>query len=125
MLILVDTSVWIDHLRQGVPQLAQQLTQGQVATHPFIIGELACGNLNKRHAILGYLDNLEKVKQARHKEVLHLIEKQQLMGKGIGYIDAHLLASCLLTQATRLWTRDKRLNTLATTLELNYDEQQH
>ncbi len=122
MLILVDTSIWIDHLRQEEAQLKQLLTQGQVATHPFIIGEIACGNLNNRQAILSYLDNLEKVKQAEHHEVIYLIEKCQLMGKGIGYIDAHLLASCLINQATHLWTRDKRLNKLATNLKLNFDK---
>ena len=122
MLTLVDTSVWIDHLRKGEAQLEQLLIQGQVATHPFIIGEIACGHLNNRQNILSYLNNLQTLKEASNQEVNYLIEKQQLMGKGIGYIDAHLLASCLISETASLWTRDKRLHKIATSLNINFDE---
>lgn len=122
MLILVDTSVWIDHLRQGEPQLEQLLINGSVVAHPFIIGELACGNLKNRSKILSYLNNLTQLKEATNQEVNYLIEKQKLMGVGIGYIDAHLIASCLINQPCKLWTRDKRLASQAKALEINFEE---
>ncbi len=120
-MILVDTSVWIDHLRQGDDRLAGLLEQSQVLTHPAVIGELACGNLRNRATILSLLNMLPKVTVASDAEVLHLIEQRQLMGKGIGYIDAGLLASVLLTPGTLLWTRDKRLQALAKTLACRFD----
>jgi len=122
-MILVDTSVWIDHLRKNDMQLVQLLLSGMVVIHPFIIGEIACGNLKNRDKILSLLNNLELVKEATNKEVNYLIENQQLMGKGIGYIDAHLLASCLISQSTTIWTRDKRLLTQATRLAIHYQDQ--
>jgi predicted nucleic acid-binding protein len=114
-MILVDTSVWIDHLRQGVPLLIDLLAAGKVATHPFVIGELACGNLANRVEILRLLAALPAVKVATHDEVLHLAETRRLHGRGIGWIDMHLVASALLSR-TSLWTRDRTLHSVAGTL---------
>jgi len=116
--ILVDTSVWVDHLQKGVPALAESLEEGEVMTHPFVIGELACGNLKNRREVLHLLAVLPSAIVASHEETLRFIERRALMGKGIGYIDAHLLASVTLTQDTRLWTRDKRLALVAAELRL-------
>ena len=112
-MILVDTSVWIDHLRKGEETLSKLLEQSQVCLHPLIIGELACGNLSNRAQLLSLLQNLPAVKEASHQETLFLIESRKLMGKGIGFVDAHLLAASLLTDGVSLWTRDKRLAMLA------------
>jgi hypothetical protein len=110
---LVDTSVWVDHLRKGVPALSAALEDGRVATHPFVIGELACGNLANRTEVLSLLEELPKAPAATDAEVLELIERRKLMGRGIGYIDAHLLAAVLLGVDLHLWTRDRRLNAVA------------
>jgi predicted nucleic acid-binding protein len=107
--ILVDTSVWIDHLRSGDDTLAALLTSGDVLTHPGVIGELALGNLRQRNEILGLLHGLPRATVATDSEVLTFIDRASLYGKGIGYIDAHLLAATALTADARLWTRDKRL----------------
>jgi len=120
-MILVDTSVWIDHLRSGDDRLAQLLNRSQVVMHPFVIGELACGNLRQRDEVLRLLKNLPQAVVASHDEVLHLIEHKQLMGLGIGFIDAHLLASTILSDTTGLWTHDKRLQKVARGLELAFD----
>ncbi|HUP61283.1 MAG TPA: PIN domain-containing protein [Thermoanaerobaculia bacterium] len=117
-MILVDTSVWIDHLRKGVPALAEALERGDVTTHPFIIGELACGSLKDRRQLLDLLAALPSAVVAADDETLLFIEERRLMGKGIGYLDAHLLASTALTAYTRLWTRDKRLAAVAIDLRL-------
>ena len=116
-MILVDTSVWIDHLRSGDQQLAALLNQGFVFTHPFVIGEVALGHLRQRDTILNALHGLPRAIEAREHEVLQLIQKQQLFGLGIGYVDAHLLASTTLTNAS-LWTRDRRLQEIAARLSL-------
>jgi predicted nucleic acid-binding protein len=108
-MILVDTSLWIDHLREADTRLTQLLTSGQVLAHPFVTGELALGNLRNRAAVLGALQDLPQASVATETEVLHLIASKGLFGLGIGYIDAHLLASVLLTPGAQLWTRDKRL----------------
>ena len=108
-MILVDTSIWVDHLRTGNPKLAGLLRNAQVLGHPFVIGEFALGNFARRDEILGLLRNLPQVTTATDPEVLVLIENQHLFGRGIGFIDAHLLAACLLTPGTGLWTRDQRL----------------
>jgi predicted nucleic acid-binding protein len=115
--VLVDTSVWVDHLRRGEALLQDLLTSGQVSTHPFIIGELACGNLTRRAEILRLLSELPTVSMASHEEVLHLIEQNRLYGKGLGWLDAHLLASAMLNQ-TMLWTRDRRLAVVAKSLRI-------
>jgi len=112
-MILVDTSVWIDHLRDGNERLAASLENAEVWTHPFVIGELACGNLANRAEVLLLLHNLPSVSLATDAEVLFYIERQQLMGRGIGYIDAHLLAATALTGSIRLWTLDRRLAAVA------------
>lgn len=108
-MILVDTSVWIDHFRRGNAELADALEREDVLTHPFVIGELACGDLKKRREILDLLAALPAAVVASDDETLHLIEERRLMGRGIGTIDAHLLASVALTEGARLWTLDKAL----------------
>ena len=119
-MILVDTSIWIDHLRKGSEKLATLLNSCLVYTHPFVIGELACGNLQNRKEILLLLTDLPQVSTASDAEVLFFIEEHKLMGQGIGYIDAHLLASVSLHRPSRIWTKDKRLNALASELKFEY-----
>jgi predicted nucleic acid-binding protein len=114
-MMLVDTSVWVEHFRTGSVGLETLLNDGQVTCHPFVIGELACGNLKNRSQILSFLSALPTVHVAEHEEVMHAIEKYHLMGRGLGYIDVHLLASAKLTR-TSLWTLDKRLNDISTSL---------
>ncbi len=121
-MILVDTSIWVDHLRIGDPKLAAFLQDGQVLTHPCVIGELALGQLSRRSEILGLLRNLPQAKAATDAEVLDLIENQHLFGLGIGYVDAHLLAATMLTTGAGLWTRDKRLVVVAVHLGLSSHE---
>lgn len=108
-MILVDTSIWIDHLRAADSELIGLLQDGHVLAHPWVTGELALGHLSRRSEILGLLRNLPQAIVATDAEVLTLIETQDLAGLGIGYVDAHLLAATLLTPEARLWTRDKRL----------------
>jgi len=121
-MILVDTSVWVDHLRDGTPALAAALEQGRV-THPFVLGELACGNLKNRGEVLQLLGELPAAPMATDPEALDFIERRALMGRGIGYVDVHLLASVALAGTAQLWTRDKRLAAIAADLELAYAEQ--
>ena len=111
-MILVDTSVWVDHFRQGIPLLGDLLSEGKVTTHPFVIGELACGNLKNRTEILTLLASLPSVKVANHLEALHLVETHALGGTGIGWMDVHLLAAALLNRVP-LWTRDRKLHAVA------------
>ena len=108
-MILVDTSVWIDHLRHGDVELTRLLNTGQVLTHQFVIGELALGSLQNRNIVLTTLQNLPHATVASDEEVLHFIESHGLFGTGIGYIDAHLLAAVRLSSGAWLWTRDKQL----------------
>jgi predicted nucleic acid-binding protein len=121
--ILVDTSVWIDHLRSGEPALATALEGGRVLMHPFVLGELACGNLENRGEVLRLLGDLPVAPTATDPEALGLIERRALMGRGIGYIDIHLLASAALVGVGRLWTRDRRLAAAAAELELAFDDE--
>ena len=118
-MVLVDTSVWVDHLRRGMVGLDVPLSEGQVLCHPFVLGELACGNIKNRSDILSLLQTLPHVRTAEEREVLLFIEKYRLMGKGLGYIDVHLLASALLSHVP-LWTRDKRLGDAAAELDIRY-----
>lgn len=122
-MILVDTSVWIDHLRSGEPSLAAALEGGRVMMHPVVRGELACGNLANRDEVLQLLGNLPAAPTATDPEALKFIERRALMGRGIGYIDVHLLASIALSGDARLWTRDRRLAAVATELELAFSEE--
>jgi hypothetical protein len=118
-MVLVDTSVWVAHLREGAVGLDALLNEGHVFCHPFVIGELACGNLKNRAEILSLLQALPATVHAEHDEVMNFIETHGLMGKGLGYIDAHLLVSAFLTQAS-LWTLDKKLLDASSRLGLSY-----
>ncbi len=111
-MVLVDTSVWISHLRNNNTNLANLLNNGDVICHPFIIGELACGNLKNRAEILSLLQALPMSIEAEHDEVMKFIENNQLMGKGLGYIDVHLLAAASLTEVP-IWTIDKKLDAVS------------
>jgi predicted nucleic acid-binding protein len=119
-MILVDTSVWVSHLRQGNPHLADLLNEGSVLVHPFVIGELACGNLMNRTEILSLLRALPLAAMAEHEEIMLFIERNGLMGRGLGYVDVHLLAAAVLS-GVRLWTEDKSLRKACTDLELGCD----
>ena len=116
-MILVDTSVWVEHLRRDLPQLARLLKTGAVVCHPFVLGELACGNLKNRREILELLQALCTCPIAHHEEVLTFIEANYLMGRGLGYIDMHLLASAKLS-GFPLWTFDRPLLTVASHLNV-------
>jgi len=116
--ILVDTSVWVDHLRTGDRVLGQLLDSGGVLGHRFVTGELALGNLRERDLVLSALRELPQATVSSDDEVLHFIDRQALFGLGIGYVDAHLLAAVLLTLGAKLWTRDRRLQAAATQLGL-------
>lgn len=120
-MILADTSVWIDHLRSGDEKLASLLHDELVLIHPFVVGELACGNLRDRESVLGLLQALPRATVATDTEVLFFIERHALMGRGIGYIDAHLLASASLSRTARLWTRDARLGKVAAEMGQGYE----
>lgn len=117
-MILVDTSVWIDHFRTGDPILSALLNDTAVLTHPFVIGELAMGNLRQRHTILADLSSLPSAVAAQDAEVMRFVDQEVLFGAGIGFVDAHLLAATRLTPGAALWTRDKRLATVAERLSL-------
>jgi predicted nucleic acid-binding protein len=118
-MVLVDTSVWIKHLRDGNAGLDGLLNEGQVVCHPFIIGELACGNLNNRAEIISLLQSLSMSLFAEHDEVLQFIDNHRLMGSGLGYIDIHLLTSANLTNIP-LWTFDKKLHEVSLKIGLTH-----
>jgi predicted nucleic acid-binding protein len=117
-MILVDTSVWVDHLRKDSPELSALLNDGLVVCHTFVIGELACGNMRNRAEILSLLTALPSATAAGHDEALRLVSQHELHGKGLGWVDVHLLASSLLTGCA-LWTRDKALAAAARTLNVD------
>ena len=117
-MILVDTSVWIDHFRSRSARLAALLEAGEATTHAFVIGELACGNLRNREEILSLLETLPRSTKAGDQEVLVLLDRRQLMGCGLGLIDMHLLASCLIDRC-QLWTSDKPLKVVAADLGID------
>ncbi len=121
-MILVDTSVWVDHLRRRDARLAGLLDLGHVLMHAFVLGEIACGRLSDRTALLDLLRQLPAAVAADDEETLDFIERHRLHGKSLGYIDVHLLASVALTQGARLWTRDKRLHAVADELALSAQE---
>jgi predicted nucleic acid-binding protein len=116
--ILVDTSVWVDHLRADDKALGGLLDTGMVLTHPFVIGELALADLRQRELVLGALSDLPRASVAKDAEVLHFIDRHALFGRGVGYIDIHLLAAVRLTAGAALWTHDKRLHAVADQLGL-------
>ncbi len=120
-MILADTSVWIDYFRGWNPEMRRQLGNVQIVTHPLIVAELALGSLHERRKTLAYLEMLPEVKVAQLGEVRSLIEHHKLYNKGIGVIDAHLLAATLLEASVRLWTLDKRLRIVAEGLGIHVD----
>ncbi|MGO8920766.1 MAG: type II toxin-antitoxin system VapC family toxin [Stellaceae bacterium] len=117
-MILVDTSVWLDHLRAGDKALTSLLEAALVLAHPCVIGELALGRLRQSELVLGALQDLPQATVAMDQEVLQFIHRHALLGLGIGYVDAHLLASTRLTSGASLWTRDQRLRAVAERLGL-------
>ena len=118
-MVLVDTSVWVGHLRKGDTGLETLLNDGEVVCHPFIIGEIACGTIKNRTTILSLLQALPVIIQADNRKVMDFIESDNLMGKGLGYIDIHLLASAVLTSVL-VWTHDKALNEVASEMRLAF-----
>ena len=118
-MVLVDTSVWVVHLREGTMGLDALLMDGRVVCHPFVVGELACGNLKNRLGILSLLQALPMAIKADQGEVMQFIETHRLMGKGLGYIDMHLLASAFLTKVP-LWTLDRRFSESSSKLGIRY-----
>jgi hypothetical protein len=116
-MVLVDTSVWVHHFRNDEPRLRHLLEHGQVLVHPFVVGELACGRLRDRAEVLDLLGRLDPAARASDDEAMELVEAKGLMGAGIGWVDVHLVASCLLSRA-RLWTNDKALSRVANRLGL-------
>lgn len=121
-MILIDTSVWVDHLRRTDPLVATQLSAGTVLTHPLVVGEIACGVMPRRAETMTLLQALSLSAIASHAEVLGFIERHSMAGRGVGYIDLHLLASALMTPRTRLWTRDRRLAAIAGTFGVAHEE---
>jgi predicted nucleic acid-binding protein len=124
-LILVDTSVWVDHLRRGDPGLVDLLERSIVIMHPFVVGEIACGSLRNREAILELLQDLPAAAVAEGDEILRFIESHVLHGKGIGYVDVHLLTSVALTEGAKIWTRDKKLRLVAQMMGCAFHDAAH
>jgi predicted nucleic acid-binding protein len=120
-MVLVDTSIWVTHLRQGSRQLEKLLMDAEVMCHPFIIGELACGDLKNRNEIIPLLQALPMAPTIEFDEFLFFIDRNHLMGKGVGFVDVHLLASAQLT-GVPLWTADKRLKSAADQLTLTFKQ---
>ena len=116
-MVLVDTSVWIEHFRNGHPRLVKHLNEGSVLRHPYVVGELACGNIRNREEILDLLRAIPQAKLAEDEEVYHLIETEELFGRGIGWVDMHLLVSALISGCA-LWTLDRRLQRTAKSLSV-------
>ena len=118
-MILVDTSVWVDHFRSGNPELQRQLASRRIVMHPFVVAELALGSLRDRAKTLAFLDLLPQARVAQLSEVRQMIETRRLYSQGIGLTDAHLIASIFLHPPTLLWTRNKRLRTVAEALGIH------
>ncbi|MFC1884285.1 type II toxin-antitoxin system VapC family toxin [Thermodesulfobacteriota bacterium] len=119
-LILVDTSVWIRHLRESEINLIHLLEQGLVACHPFIVGEIACGGIKNRKEIIDLLNDLPSTDILDHQDIMEFIEYRKIMNKGLGYVDVHLLGSALVSE-TSLWTFDKALRKIANQLSIGYE----
>ena len=117
-MILADTSVWVDHLRSGDTRLAELLHAGHIVGHALVVAEIALGSLRDRTGVLSLLDGLRSLPVAREDEVRLLIERRRLFGRGIGFVDVSLLASCLLVPETCMWTRDRKLDAVARDLGL-------
>lgn len=124
-MILVDTSVWIDHLRSPNAALSKELAAENVLAHSFVIGELACGSIKNRREVLGLLSELPLAPGLSHIEALAFLEARSLMARGIGFIDVHILASTALVPTARLWTRDRRLAAAAADLGLAHEPAKH
>ncbi|MGA3069657.1 MAG: type II toxin-antitoxin system VapC family toxin [Terracidiphilus sp.] len=118
-MILADTSVWVDHFRSGNPELQRQLASRRIVMHPFVVAELALGSLRDRAKTLAFLDLLPQARVAQLSEVRQMIETRRLYSQGIGLTDAHLIASIFLHPPTLLWTRNKRLRTVAEALGIH------
>jgi len=118
-MVIVDTSIWVTHLRKGSRHLEGLLLDAQVVCHPFIVGELACGNIKNRNEFLSLLQSLPMAPTVALDELLFFIERNQTIGMGIGFVDAHLLASAQLLRIP-LWTSDKRLRAAAIKLKTSY-----
>ena len=119
-MILVDTSIWIEHVRRADKHLGALLGAGELLVHPFILGELALGQFRSRETLLRDLRDMPQAAVASHDEVLHLIEERRLVGAGIGYVDVHLLAAARLMGHTAVWTHDNRLRMVAEKLRLSH-----
>ena len=115
-MILADTSIWVDYLRGNIPEMEKRLGNGQIVMHPFIVAEISLGSLRNRRKILEDMEALFEVRVAQLNEVRHMIEANTLYSKGIGLTDAYLLASCLMTPGTQLWTRDGAMEKVARAL---------
>ncbi len=122
-MVLVDTSVWIDHFRKASRKLASLLEAEDVAIHPFVLGELACGNLGNRKEVIALFHALPGTTKVEDDELLLFIDRHRLMGRGIGLVDAHLLASCCIDSCL-LWTRDKRLRVVAKEMNIEFSQHQ-
>jgi len=118
-MVLIDTSVWVNHLRKSEPKLKALLLNGDVYCHPFVIGELACGSIKNRQEIISLLQSLPSTRTIDNNEFLDFVNNNNLYSKGVGYVDIHLLASSRL-ESVKLWTEDKRLNKLAIDLDLSF-----
>ena len=123
--VLVDTSVWVEFIREGNAQLSELLQKGRVLMHDMVIGEIACGSAPSRKERLQAMDNLPKITMAEHSEVLRFIDKHRLFGCGVGYVDNHLLAACILQADCALWSRDKRLCAAAERLGIAFGAIKH
>lgn len=120
-MILVDTSVWVNHLRRTVPELVLLLSKSLVTVHPFVVGELAMGSIARRDEVLREMGRQPAVRPALDREVMRFIETHRLFGLGIGYVDAHLLVAARLNPGTLLWTTDHRLHEIAERFSLSFD----
>ncbi len=118
-MVLVDTSIWISHLRHANSRLQKLLHEGRVASHPFIIGELACGNIGNRTEIISLMQSLPMLDVIEHEELLLFIESNNMMGAGLGFVDVHLIASAILA-GSPLWTQDKKLKQACLRLNINF-----
>lgn len=118
--ILVDTAVWIDHLHRTDSQLARLLEHGLVVTHPMVIGEIALGSIRNRSTVLSLLSGLPTIAEAKSQEILDLVEARALYGRGLGLVDASLLAAALIAGDVAIWTRDKRLAAIADSLRIGW-----